>query len=74
MLLRKTEPKKLWMAGAAGLAIANLSMHYVHPPKGWGDMMDGVNGFLYGVSIALMLMVAWINGRRRRGDGDPRCA
>lgn len=73
MFLRKTEPRKLFVAGACGLAVANVSMHYFHPPAQWANLTDGINGFVYGVSIALMLMVAWINGRRRRGEGDPRC-
>jgi len=58
------------MAGLTAFILANISMHYIHPPKAWVDTMDAVSGFLYGIAIALMLMFAWINGGRRRGAGS----
>ena len=74
MILRSglKDPGHLMTLGMVFLALANIWPRFLYPDW-WNanlgpDPIDGVRGFLFGVGIALSLLAARLNGRRRRSD------
>ena len=69
MTLRKKlkEPGFQLQAGLIFLGVASLAKWFLQPASGLSeDWTDGAVGFLYGVSISLMLLGIWRNGRDGR--------
>ena len=67
MLLRKNvNPRAIIMVGMAALALANISKYLTHrngrPSTG---VTDAVEGFLFGIAIATLLLGVWLNARRK---------
>ena len=63
MLLRLKPPTVIRL-GLVGLVLANLSRWYATKHLVFTeDVTDGLNGFLYGIAIALMLLGIWMQGR-----------
>jgi len=69
MTLRKKlkEPGFQIQTGLVFLVLASLSKWLLRPGAGISDpWTDGVIGFLYGISIGLMLLGIWRKSRRGR--------
>ncbi|HET7434770.1 MAG TPA: hypothetical protein VFN10_08665 [Thermoanaerobaculia bacterium] len=65
-------PKVLMIAGLWFLVAANLFSFYTRHHHAFGeDMNDGVLGFLYGVSISMLLLFTWKFSRQNR-TGAPQ--
>lgn len=67
------DPWHLMTLGMVFLALANVWPRFLYPAW-WSahlgaDPIDAVRGFLFGVGIALSLLAARLNGRRRRYGG-----
>ena len=60
--------------GMVFLIVASFWRWFAHPGTVLSPgMLDGVSGFLYGVSIALMLLGVWRKGRGRSQAAAPGC-
>lgn len=69
MTLRKKlkEPGFQLQLGLIFLGVASLVKWFLQPASGLSeDWTDGVVGFLYGISISLMLLGIWRNSRDGR--------
>jgi hypothetical protein len=70
ILKRKLTPSTTARIGMASLAAAVMWPRLVHPTAGLGpDLIDAVQGFLFGLAIGLNLIWVRINSRRRDGEG-----
>lgn len=72
MLFRNGEknPKVMIKIGMA-LLLVFFALNLVrHPTAGVGDLIDGVRGALLGAAATLLLWAAYLNGRRRRLNGN----
>ena len=67
MLLRKNvNPRTIILFGMAALAIANVSKYVTHRNgRPSTDLTDAVEGFLFGIAIATLLLGVWMNARRK---------
>lgn len=66
---RITDPNRMIKIGMLAMIPAGLSRLFLHPSAGVTEnMLDGVNGFLYGISIGGMMLGIWIRGRQRRDE------
>jgi len=62
------EPNNLMRLGLVCLVLGILSQRFVHPSSHLSAaFIDGMTGFLFGVSIACLLMSIRLKGRRRTG-------
>ena len=74
------DPQKLMSLGMFCLALGSITNWLFHRTNGalvapfWSGLGDGVMGALYGAAIALTLLAARANARRKRWDstGDDR--
>jgi hypothetical protein len=63
---RLKNPKTMMRIGMAFLILASVSRWFLHPGAGISEnWTDGITGFLYGVSIASLL----VSVRRKAGQG-----
>lgn len=69
MLLRRMKTDTLLVLGLAGLAIHGATRMLLNRAGHGTDAIDFALGMLFGVSASLLLMVAWRNGRKLRGQG-----
>ena len=66
---RLNNPKHLIRIGMACLLIAILSQRFLHPTAIFGsELIDGVRGVLYGLSIGFNLWAVRLAGRHGCGD------
>ncbi len=64
---RLKEPNTLMRIGLVCLVLGNLS-RFVHPSSNFpADLIDGMTGLLFGVSIACLLMSIRLRGRHCSG-------
>lgn len=71
MLMKKAaaNPKFLMRLGMFTLLLFFGMRLLPKPTSTFGDgFYDGVNGAFLGMSLALLLWAAWLNGRQRRSD------
>jgi uncharacterized membrane protein YedE/YeeE len=77
MILRKRlkDATFLIRIGAACLLLANLSHWFLHPTTDfWRGMVDGMTGFLFGVSFGCLLLGARLKSSRGDSTQDRTCA
>lgn len=61
------KPAALIPFAMACLAIGVLWPNFFHPASHFGkDLSEGMRGLLFGVSIGINLMAAWLGARQRR--------
>ena len=64
MWIRKVPPSKMIVVGLALLALASTAQWYLRRHSGLSeDATDFVDGLLYGVAIATLLIAIWRQGR-----------
>ena len=63
----------LIQVGLFFLVFSNVWMRFAHPgPRLSAGVVDGVSGFLYGLTITTLLLGVWLKGRERSsGPGCP---
>ena len=65
------EPSTVLRLGLVFLIIASLGRYFVGPSAGLSEgLVDGVHGFLYGLTIATLLLGLWLNRRRGTSKRD----
>jgi hypothetical protein len=68
-------PNTMMRTGMAFLVLASLAKWFLHrTPWLTENAADGVIGFLYGVSIACLLLSLTLRGRRPPAGGGPHHA
>lgn len=72
LLHRKNlEPSTILRLGFVFLILASLGRYFLRPSAGLSEgVADGVHGFLYGVTIATLLLGLWMNRRRGMAKRD----
>jgi hypothetical protein len=69
---RLHDPKTVTRIGLVTLILANLSRWFLHPTARLAEnLTDGTTGFLFGVSIACLLLGIVMN--HRRSQTSSRC-
>ena len=69
------QPRIMIRLGCVLLILASLSMRFLHPSARLSeDVLDGVNGLLYGLAISCMLLGVRLNVRRRSGTPAGPCS
>lgn len=64
----RRSPRLLIVVGMGVLALAESWPRMLPIGRGLSpDWTDGIRGALFGIAIGLLLLAAWINGRRRAG-------
>lgn len=72
MILKKRmqDQRFVMVLGLYFLVAANLfhwvSTRLTHPSVRYEDLLDGVNGFLFGVAIGLLCLSSWLWGRHKK--------
>jgi hypothetical protein len=71
---RLKDPRTMIRLGFLSLIATNGARFLLlRPDRHFGylgeNMLDGINGVLYGMTIGLLSMGVWLNGRRRTGCG-----
>jgi hypothetical protein len=71
---RSNEQRTVTTIGLACLAIAGISRMFLHPSAALSqDLADGIQGFLYGISIALLLRGVWLKSHQRSASQPDSC-
>ena len=73
MLLRgkNPNPNTILGLGFAFLIVASLGRYFVRPAAGFSEgIVDGLHGFLYGITIGTFLVGLWLARRRRLSGRD----
>lgn len=71
---KMNDPKALLLTGMATLLLASILNFVMRWAGDAEDLMMGIMGLLYGVSIALLLLSVRLKARRRAGTENPPCA
>jgi hypothetical protein len=71
---RLRNPDTIMRVGLVCLVIASLSRWFLHPAATVvGNLVEGMTGVMFGLSIGCLLLAARLNGRRRRGEENRPC-
>ncbi|MGA7617349.1 MAG: hypothetical protein WBX15_19465 [Thermoanaerobaculia bacterium] len=67
---RPIRTEALFFFGALTLAVWSTLQHFIDRSGHGTNTTDFLLGFLFGVSVGLLMLTAWRIGRRRHGEPD----
>lgn len=68
MLLNRTKTSTLFTIGLAAMAVRGVLQFLLDRTGHSNNITDFALGLMFGVGAGLLLLVAWRNGRRLRGQ------